>query len=352
MRYFFCLLAGLLLIGCDNQDGAVSAKKTAERPVVVLTTYTTPLADRVEALGTAQANESVNIVAKVAATLEQISFSDGQLVRKGTVIARLDRDEELEQLATAEIQLLEHQREIKRLNTLLARHAAATRDLDERQTLAAIATSNIKQIRSRLDDYTISAPFDGKLGMRLVSPGAVLQPGTVITTLDDTDPIKVDFTIPSLALQGIKPGLKIEVSSDAWPVHTFSGAVTAIGSRIDPLTRALFVRAVVANPDGLLIPGMLMRVTILQHQRTALLIPEESVTQREDAHFITLVGSDNTAELRSVQVGTRRDGLVEIVSGLVAGESVVVRGMGFVKQGSRVTISERWDHIRDAQYPQ
>ena len=344
-----CLLLTLFVSACGDKD--VTANKSAVKPVVVLKAYAILLSDQVEALGTAQANESITITATVAGRLEEIAFRDGQQVHKGDVIARLDQDEERAQLVAAEVQLAEHVREVKRLQTLLARKAAATRELDERKTLAAVTASSIQQIKARIDELTLRAPFDGKVGIRRVSPGALVQPGQVIATLDEVDPIKLDFSIPATMLQGMKPGDHIEARADALGEQVFTGVVSATDSRIDPLTRSMLLRAIIANPDGRLIPGMLMRVTLLANERQAMVVPEESITQKQDKHYITLVTPEGKAELRVVQPGLRRDGLVEIRQGLAAGERVVVRGMGFVKPGQAVSISETWDKIRDSQFP-
>jgi len=346
-KFTACLLV-LLVSACGGEgDGGAKAKAGQ---VVVLKAYAMPLSDHVEALGTAQANESITITSKVAGRLEDIEFTDGQQVHKGDVVARLDQDEERAQLEAATVQLAEHAREVKRLQELLARRAAATRELDERKTLAALTASNIEQIRARIDELTLRAPFDGKIGIRRVSPGALVQPGQVIATLDQVDPIKLDFSIPATMLQGLKPGDHIEARADALGDQVFKGTVSAIDSRIDPLTRSMLLRAIIANPDGRLIPGMLMRVSLLANQRQALVVPEESIIQREDRHFLTLVGADGKAVLRPVEPGLRRDGIVEINKGLSAGEMVVVRGMGFVKPGQPVKVTGTWDAIRDSQF--
>jgi membrane fusion protein (multidrug efflux system) len=342
-------LLALLLSACGDQGD--SSRKAPAKPVVVLKAYALTLSDQVEALGTAQANESITITAKISGRLEEIAFTDGQQVHKGDLIARLDQKEEQAQLTAAEVQLAEHTREVKRLQTLLARKAAATRDLDERKTLAAVAASNIQQIKARISELTLKAPFDGKIGIRRVSPGALIQPGQVIATLDEIDPIKLDFSIPSTMLQGLKPGDRIEARAEALGDHLFTGTVSATDSRIDPLTRSMLLRAMIDNPEGQLIPGMLMRVTLLANEREAMVVPEESITQKQDRHFITLVTADGKAEVRAVQIGLRRDGLVEIRQGLVAGELVVVRGMGFIKSGQAVSVSETWEKIRDSQFP-
>jgi len=348
MKYTSLLLLSLFLFlsACDSPQKK-EQRSAKPYPVVVYKAAPVPLTDQLNAMGTATANESVDIAFSVGGRLKEINFRDGQAVHKGDLIARLDRDEAVQRLTTAKIQLVEHQREITRLTTLIARKAAPARSLDERKTLAAVAASTVKQLQSQLADHTIRAPFDGRLGMRNVSIGALVQPATVITTLDDLDPMKVDFTVPSTALQSLQPGTAIVAESRALQGQLFQGVVTTIDSRIDPLTRSILLRATIANPDGRLIPGMLMSVTVHQHAREAIVVPEESVTQKREKHFVTLVKEDETAELRLVKIDQRRDGIVEITEGLAAGEWVVVRGMGFVRSGKTVTISKRLERIAD-----
>lgn len=344
-RLSMILLAGILLVACDNQDNKLPASVAA--PVVVLKAHTLMLSHRVEALGTAQAEESVTITARVAGRLDEIAFSDGQRVNKGDVIARMDQRAEQAQLIASQAQLHEHQRELKRLKTLLTRKATASRTVDERKTLLAVTASRVKEIKAKIDELTLIAPFDGKLGIRRVSPGAMIQPGTMITTLDATEKIKLDFTIPSTELSGIAVGAIVEASTTALPREQFIGRLTSVDSRIDPLTRSLLLRAEIDNQTGRLIPGMLMRVVLKSASREALVVPEESITQRQGKHFLTLVDENNKVELRVIEIGLREDGLVEIRRGLTAGEQVVVRGMGFVRSGQLVTIKQIWTSIDD-----
>lgn len=344
------LLAATLQLSACSGNGESKAPPT--KPVVVLKSYSITLHDQLEVPGTATASESVEITSRVAGRLRAIHFTDGQQVRKGDLIIALEQKEEQAQLAAATAQLAEHSREIKRLERLLANKAAAARDLDARKTLATITASEIKQIEARIDDLTLRAPFDGTLGIRRISPGALIQPGQVIATLTATNPIKLDFSIPATALAGIAAGTAVQARADTLPDRIFRGEIAALDSKIDPLTRAILARAVIDNSDGALIPGMLMHVTVLQHERQALVVPEECITQKQRGHFLTLVNNDNEVELRPVSIGARQNGLVEIRDGLAAGERVIVRGMGFVKPGQRVAIAETWERIRPSQFPQ
>lgn len=339
-------LLSLLLSGCSSDE----AQQRPIKPVVVLKAYTTTLHDRTEVLGTAGANESIDITAKVSGRLDEVLFKDGQKVRKGDVIVRLDQSEEQAQLSSAKAQFKEHQREIRRLELLLQNRAAAKRDLDERKTLIAMAAGTVTEIQARIDELTLRAPFDGTLGIRRISPGSLVQSGQIITTLDADNPIKLDFSIPATSIRGIQAGTPIIAVADTDPSLRINGSISALDSRIDPATRSVLARAIIANPEGKLIPGMLMRITILQNERKALIVPEESITQKQEKHFLTVVNNESQATIRAVVIGTRQDGIVEIREGLAEGDLVVVRGMGFVKPGQEISISETWETIRDSQF--
>jgi len=337
----------ILLSGCSSDE----TQQKPSKPVVVLKAYATTIHDRLEVLGTANASESINITAKVSGRLDEVLFNDGQKVRKGDIIVKLDQDEEQAQLASATAQLIEHQREIRRLGKLLENRAAAKRDLDERKTLATVAAGTVAEIKARIDELTLRAPFDGTLGIRRVSPGSLIQSGQIITTLDADDPIKLDFSIPATSMHGIKAGTPLIAVVDSDSSQQFKGIISALDSRIDPVTRSVLARAMIPNPEGELTPGMLMRITILQNERQALIVPEESITQKQDKHFLTIIDGDAKATIKTVVIGRRHDGIVEIREGLSEGNLVVVRGMGFIKPGQKVSIAETWDEIRNSQFP-
>jgi membrane fusion protein (multidrug efflux system) len=334
--------------GCSDEQAGKQA--APPRPVVVMEAHEEQIANRVEALGTAQANESIDITPHAVGVIDEIRFKDNQQVKKGDVIVQLDKDEEEAQLSAATAQLAEHVREIARLKRLLAKRAAAQRDFDTRVTQAEVARDTISEIKARIDDLTLKAPFDGVLGIRHASPGALVQPGQVITTLDAIDPIKLDFSVPAVYLTKLAIGATIEAEGDALPGQQFTGTVASIDSRIDPVTRSILMRALIDNPKGLIRPGMLMRVTLLEEKRQALVVPEESVTQKEQAHYLSIVKPDNTVEIRKVKIGNRQPGRVEITDCLKAGEKVVVRGMGFLRPGQKVTIESTWKGIREQQF--
>jgi membrane fusion protein, multidrug efflux system len=199
-----------------------------------------------------------------------------------------------------------------------------------------LASVNAEQ--SRLDQTVIRAPFAGRIGLRQVSVGAVLDTDTVITTLDDTSTIKLDFDVPEVFLANLAPGLEVSARSAAWPDTQFAGQVRTIDTRVDPVSRTIKVRAVLPNADDHLRPGMFLTVSLLKEDIQSLVIPEEAIVPERSKQFVFVVGPDEIAELREVQTGRRRPGEVEIVQGLTQGERVITEGTLKARPGQAVRV--------------
>lgn len=339
---FFILIlgAGAYWYQWSKSPGA-DQQAQAALTVKIITAPTYEIYDEIEALGTAFANEAVNITTNIIDTISEIRFEDGQSVKKGQIIVKLTQTEELAQKNAIQAQLHEHERELKRLADLLKRQALAQNEYDARKTLLAISKENLLEIEAKIEDRNIRAPFDGILGLRKISVGSLVQPGDIITTLDDIRKIKLDFSIPSSFLDVVKEGLNIDAVANAYDNKVFQGTVTTIGSRVDPRTRSIEIRAILPNPEGLIKPGLLMSVKLLKNKRHAILIPEEAVTQRQDDHFVFVVDQEtHQTERRQVTIGTRKPGWVEIINGLNAGEQVIVRGFTSVEDGQKVEFEE------------
>lgn len=311
-------------------------------PVTVVAEVVTrePLVSSVEALGTALANESVTVTASLTETVRRVSFEDGDSVDKGTVLVELTDDEESAQLAEARANLSDAQNQLKRLRDLDARGIAAASDVDEAQAAKDAAQARLDSVVARLQDRLIRAPFSGILGFREVSQGTLLMPGDTITTIDDVAQIKLDFTVPETVIAIMQPGRKIYASSVAYPGREFAGVVTAVGSRVDPVTRAVTVRANIPNDDRALRPGMLLTVRVVTNERDALSVPERAVVQMRDGAYIYVVGPDRTAVRTTVELGMRQDGMVEIVAGLADGQQVVTEGVIKLRDGATVQFAD------------
>ena len=192
-------------------------------------------------------------------------------------------------------------------------------------------------MRADIGDRSIRAPFAGVLGMREVSPGALVTPGTVIATLDDISRVHVDFAVPEVHLAHLAQGQALAGTSVAWPGVTFEGEVSSIDARVDPATRAVIVRGDFPNRERKLRPGMLLQVQLSRPQRQALVLPEIAVVQVGRDTFVWRVKGDGTVERVPIQVGERRAGQVEVLRGLDAGDRIVVDGTGKLRPGLQVS---------------
>ncbi|MFW5723186.1 MAG: efflux RND transporter periplasmic adaptor subunit [Halochromatium sp.] len=320
-----CLIAGLVA------GRAWAQPDQPQAPGVILSeARTETIADRVEALGTLRANESVTITATVTETLSAIHFDDGQRVAAGDILVEMTSREQHARLEEAQARLAEAEQQYERVKSLEASGSASASLLDERRRDLRAARATLAAIESQLADRLIKAPFDGVVGLRDISLGALVEPGDAITTLDDDRVMKLDFPVPSLFLPSLVPGLAIEAQASALGGRTFAGEVASVSSRVDPVTRSVQVRALIDNPERLLRPGLLMRVELLRDPREAVMVPEAAILQRGREQTLLVVEEDAEGRMmarrRSVRVGLRRPGEVEIVAGLSPGERVITHG--------------------------
>jgi membrane fusion protein (multidrug efflux system) len=322
------LLLGAVAAFLLNEDNPVGTAAVAGRPAVPITSFQLQVSafqSRINALGTLRAWESVDITSSVSETVVSLHFEDGDRVERGQLLVVLQQDEEQASLREQEEVLAEQVREVARLEDLASRNQVAMTELDQRRTLAAIARNKIAQMKARIEDRNIRAPFAGVLGLRQVSPGALISPGELITTLDDTTRMRLDFTVPAVSLQFLQVGQQLEATSAAFG-RIFTGTLSAIGSRVDPVSRSLTARASFPNAAGLLKPGLLMTVVLMGQSRQSLVVPEESLVTRAAEHFVWRVEGDQARRV-PVTIGGRRPGWVEISDGLRAGEEVVRDGV-------------------------
>jgi membrane fusion protein (multidrug efflux system) len=306
-------------------------------PVSVVTQAVTlqPIARELQALGTARANESVEITAKSSNIVSAVRFRDGEPVARGAVLVELDSAQARADLAAAEAALTESESQFRRANELLPTQALSKSQFDQISATRAANAARVDAARARLDDTVIRAPFAGRIGLRRVSVGSLISPGTVITTLDDTSIIKVDFPIPENHLTALRPGLPVTVTTTVYPGRSFGGRVASLDSRVDATSRSILVRAELPNGDAALKPGMFLNVELRRDERLAVVVPEEAIVPEQNRQFVFVV-ANGIAEKREVRSGLRRPGSVEITAGLRAGERIVVEGTVKLREGGPV----------------
>jgi membrane fusion protein (multidrug efflux system) len=332
------LLILLCLLLLFTSRSAWSADKP-EPLVIVAEVIEDEFIERIEALGTLKANESVDLTVNVTETVTAIHFDDGQRVRAGQVLVEMTNREEHALLQEARATLDEAKRQYDRVKRLESKGIEAQSLLDQRRREVDTARARLAAIESRLADRLIKAPFSGVVGLRNISVGALVETGDTITTLDDDATMKLEFAVPSAYLADLQPGLSIRARTRAYRDRIFEGRVKVVDSRIDPVNRSVLVRAMIANQARLLKPGMLMTVEMMYDPRRILVIPESALMPKASDQFVFVVeGEESRVEKRKITIGSRRPGEVEVLSGLMLGERVITHGTDKAKADGRVRI--------------
>lgn len=306
-------------------------------PVAVVTAPVTKerVARELKALGTAVANESIDVTSKVSNIVTAVKFSDGQSVTRGQILVELDGAQVRAELAVAQAAVSESTSQYNRTRELLSTKVVSQSQYEQLEATMKADRARVQAAEAKLADSIIRAPFAGRVGLRRVSVGSLVNPGTVITTLDDTSVVKVDFSVPENLIGGLRAGLPIVARSTAYTDRQFIGKVASIDSRVDATTRSVTVRAEVPNPGSLLKPGMFLNVALSRDERDVLVVPEQAMVPEQSRQFVYVVEND-VAVKREVRIGRRDPGKVEIVAGLDPGERVIVEGTQKIREGSAV----------------
>lgn len=295
--------------------------------------------ERLELLGVAKGRQSVTLSAATTQLVSRVLFSPGQTVSKGQVLVELKTTEQDAALAQARAREVQARRAYERWRTLGEQGYASAAAVDQYEAAWKSARADVGAAESRLGDRVIRAPFAGVVGLSDIAPGAIINPGAAIVTLDDLSALRVDFQVPDRFLSAVREGQALTATVDAWPDARFSGRILRLDTRIDERTRALTARSEFASPDGRLKPGMMLRVGVSQGVRTALALPESAVAvQGEGASVFVVVqeGGRMTVQQRPVVAGLRQDGWVEILEGVTTGDRVVADGLNRIQSGQPV----------------
>ncbi|WP_407354354.1 efflux RND transporter periplasmic adaptor subunit [Luteimonas sp. R10] len=332
------LASVLALAACGDGSGQGGGRAPAGNAATVTTAtvQVQPWSDTIQALGTVKARESIMVTAKVSETVERVHFESGDVVAAGDVLVTLSGNQQHAALAAAEAAAAEADRLHERQSQLAAQQLISSSSLDTQRAVRDSARARVQEIRANLGDRSIRAPFPGVLGLRLVSPGSLVQPGTEIASLDDVSRVYVDFPVPEAQLANLAPGQRLIGRSVAYPGREFEGTVATVDSRIDPNTRAVTVRGDFPNADGALRPGLLMQVVLERPAREALVVPEIAIVQVGRDTFVYRVREDDTVEQAPIEVGARVAGRAEVVSGLSGGDRIVVDGTGKLRTGMAI----------------
>lgn len=320
--------------------GGGEAPKREPLAVAVRTTFVMPdtIASKLSALGTTESYMDVDVTTKKTGKVIAIHFKANQSVAKDDLLVELESAAEQAALQEARVTLAENQRVQTHYEKLFKTRAVSQTLLEEQRAKVATSEARLSAAEAALAEMTIKAPFAGDLGFVEVSPGALIEPGDRITTLDAIDTLKLEFTAPEHWIGNIKVGDTLSAVSVAYPDKVFKARVYAVANRVDPVTRAIALKARLDNKERLLKPGMSLEVTLGGASREALVIDEEGLVQEGNRRYVYLVGADKKIELREVETGSRRDGKIEILKGLEVGEQIVREGVQSLRPSTQVAI--------------
>lgn len=365
-RHFFIIaaacLVGLMVLAAilkvaladDSKAGQGGPGGAGGRGQVVAATTAAPreFSDQLRVLGVARSLRSVNITSNTTELITRVLFTDGQRVAAGAPLVELQAREEDADLIQARAQLTQAQREYERYRILAERGVAPRVTAETAETALETARAAVAASEARRGDRVLRAPFSGVLGLTSVTPGTLISPGSVITTLDDTSTIRVDFPIPERYLGLLQVGAPLTATADAYAGEAFSGRIALIDSRVNEQTRAVIARAEFPNPGNRIRPGMMMRVAVQQGQRRSLAVPEAAVQYEGQGAFVYRVAggaNGSTAQRVEVQTGAVEGGYVEILSGLSANDQLVASGLNRIQPGAPVRVGDGADKARPAQ---
>ncbi|MBA2480098.1 MAG: efflux RND transporter periplasmic adaptor subunit [Planctomycetes bacterium] len=301
-----------------------------------------PMDITIPSIGSLRAVDSVALTTRVPGIITNLQLPEGGLVERGAILVEIDSAEERAAQREAQVGRDNAARDLERSQPLVERGIINATQLDDLRARLAGAEARLGVADARLAVRRVTAPFAGKIGLRQVSVGSFISPGTVIATLSSVNPMHLGFSIPEKHLAKLKSGLRVEARAPAFPDRVFTGTVQAIDASIDPGTQDIAVRALLPNDDGLLAPGGSMNVElVIEHIPDAITVPEQAVLLQATQAAVfqvlpVLKQGPPTAKRVPVVVGQRRAGRVQIVSGLSSGAEVVVQGLQQVRDGAPV----------------
>jgi membrane fusion protein (multidrug efflux system) len=300
---------------------------------------TAAMPQTITAVGSLRSDESITVRPEVAGRISAILFNEGQRVGKGATLVKLDPSINQADVEQARANLKLAKSKFDRAVDLAKSNFISGQARDEAENNLRVAEAALQLAEAKLAKTEIKAPFSGVIGLRVVSIGDYVKEGADVVNLEAIDPLKVDFRVPEIYMKQVKVGQPLEIALDALPGKTHEGRVYAINPLVDATGRSIVIRALVKNADTTLRPGMFARVRLItKDQQDALVVPEQAIVPAGDEQHVFKV-VDGKAQRTRIAVGQRRDGKVEIIAGLAAGDTVVSAGQLKLRDGTPVAIA-------------
>lgn len=321
-----------------NEPAATGPRSAAKLPVQALIIKTAPLDNKLMVTGSVLANESLELKSEESGKITGLFFKEGKRVKKGDLLLRINDEEIRAQLEKQVFNRKLYEDIEARQRRLLEKEAISQEEYDNALNRLNTTIADIKLLEAQLEKTRISAPFDGQIGLRYVSEGAYISPSTVIATLYNNTPAKIEFSVPGRYSTEVTPGKKILFTIENYPQKIFNGEVYAIEPRIDPETRTLKIRALADNTSGSLLPGQFVKVElILNTNVSAVLIPTEALVPEQGGQKVFIVNNGKAKDVK-VETGIRTERQIEVTKGLSPRDTLITTGILQLREGLEVQI--------------
>jgi len=347
----FALVVAALVAVKASQIRTLSAVSHVPPPTAVTTVEAKTEVWRpvIRAIGTLAPVEGVTLSVDASGTVVKIAAENGSAVKAGDLLVELDTSVEVAQLAAAQSRAALAKISLDRTKELSDRNAVSKSDYDAADATHQQAVADVGAIQALIDKKTVRAPFDGRVGLRLVNLGQFVAQGAALLPLQKLDPIYVNFYIPQNQLAALSQGQNVDITVDAYPDRVFKATITAINSEIDASTRNVSAQATLANPQELLRAGMFARVELeLPSSGPAIVVPATAIAYASYGNSVFIVEKmkDPTDQheylgvrQQFVQLGTTKGDLISITDGVKPGEEVVTAGVFKLRNGAPVQVN-------------
>ena len=332
----FSLLSCLALVSaCETTSGAPTPAARPPTPVQTITVEPTEIPSSLSAVGSLESPQTTELSTEIGGKIVSLNIPEGKQVKQGHVLARIDYEQAQAAVMIAQARSTNAKKTLERLKKLSLR-ARSQQALDDARAELDSASGQLADAQSVLRKTTIAAPFSGVLGLKLVSLGAYLDPGTPIVRLTQVNPLHLIFTLPQRYVLQLKTGQTVR-SAVGDCAQTFRAVISVIDPYIDPATRSVQIQAVVPNTEGTLLPGMAAAVRVeIKNIPNALLVPEEAIIRQGTKRLVYTVGPEQTVTPTEIRLGQFFMNRVQIEHGLSPGDSIVVAGHQKLGPGAKV----------------
>lgn len=324
--------------------------------VAAMTVEETEWPRTLTAVASLMASQGVTLSAEASGRVSKINFESGQAIQQGSVLLELDSSVEEAEVRGAVALAEQTRKSLSRAESLRSQNANSISDLESAQAKAREAQAAAESMQASLNRRRVIAPFDGKLGIRMVNLGQYISPGNAVVPLYKMDPLFVNFSLPQQDVQNLAIDQIVKLKVETLENKEFEGKITAIDPQIDPKTRNVSVQATVANPQEVLRPGMFVSVEVILPQKDKIIpVPASSVASApygDTIYVVEKIKNDQGEEFlgarqQVVRLGARRGDQVAVLQGLKSGEQIVTQGAFKLRPNAPVNINEQFKAAND-----